>query len=130
AAPAARDRCGNRRPSSTDRARSRPQDRSWLHATCAQVRASSHVRPAAPMHDVGGCLPATQGSGALRRMWRALRLRPEAQGDGMGILKYIGIALLILWLVLWLALKITVGAIHLLVLLGVVLLVVGFLKRT
>jgi hypothetical protein len=48
----------------------------------------------------------------------------------MGILKYIGIALLILWLVLWLALKITVGAIHLLVLLGVVLLVVGFLKRT
>ena len=48
----------------------------------------------------------------------------------MGILKYIGIALLILWLVLWLALKITVGAIHLLVLLGVVLLVIGFLKRT
>lgn len=48
----------------------------------------------------------------------------------MGILKYIGIGILILWLVLWLALKITVGAIHLLVLLGVVLLVVGFLKRT
>lgn len=47
----------------------------------------------------------------------------------MGILKYIGIAILVLWLVLWLALKITVGAIHLLVLLGLILLVAGFLKR-
>ena len=46
----------------------------------------------------------------------------------MGILKYIGIALLILWLVLWLAVKITFAAIHLLFLVGVALLVIGFVK--
>lgn len=48
----------------------------------------------------------------------------------MGILKFIGIAIIVLWLVLWLAVKITFGAIHLLVVLGVVLLAVGLLKKT
>jgi hypothetical protein len=48
----------------------------------------------------------------------------------MGILKLLGIALIIAWLVLWLAVKITFGAIHLLLLLGVVMLVVGFVKAT
>ena len=48
----------------------------------------------------------------------------------MGILKLLGIAIIIVWLVLWLAVKITFGAIHLLLLLGVVLLVVGFVKAT
>ena len=48
----------------------------------------------------------------------------------MGILKVLGIAIIIVWLVLWLAVKITFGAIHLLLLLGVVLLVVGFVKAT
>lgn len=46
----------------------------------------------------------------------------------MGILKYLGLAMLVLWLVLWLAVKITFGAIHLLVVLGIVMLVLGFLK--
>lgn len=46
----------------------------------------------------------------------------------MGILKALGVAVLVLWLVLWLAVKITFGAIHLLLVLGVILLVVGFLK--
>lgn len=46
----------------------------------------------------------------------------------MGILRFIGAAILVLWLVLWLAVKVTFGAIHLLVLLGVVLLVMGFVK--
>ncbi len=46
----------------------------------------------------------------------------------MGILKFIGVAILILWLVLWLAVKITFGAIHLLVLLGIALIVIGFVK--
>lgn len=46
----------------------------------------------------------------------------------MGILKFLGLAVIILWLVLWLAVKITFGAIHLLVLLGVAMLVIGFLK--
>ncbi len=41
-----------------------------------------------------------------------------------------GIAIIIVWLVLWLAVKVTFGAIHLLLLLGLVLLVVGFLKAT
>jgi hypothetical protein len=48
----------------------------------------------------------------------------------MGILKVLGIAIIIVWLVLWLAVKITFGAIHLLLLLGLVLLVVGFVKAT
>ncbi|HVY81460.1 MAG TPA: hypothetical protein VG994_10800 [Steroidobacteraceae bacterium] len=46
----------------------------------------------------------------------------------MTILKIIGVAIIVLWLVLWLAVKITFGAIHLLLVLGVVLLVVGFVK--
>lgn len=47
----------------------------------------------------------------------------------MGILKFLGLAIIILWLVLWLAVKITFGAVHLLVVLGIVMLVAGFLKR-
>ena len=46
----------------------------------------------------------------------------------MGILKGIGVAVIVLWLVLWLAVKITFAAIHLLLLLGVVLLIVEFMK--
>ncbi len=46
----------------------------------------------------------------------------------VGILKALGVAVIVLWLVLWLAVKITFGAIHLLLVLGVILLVVGFLK--
>ena len=48
----------------------------------------------------------------------------------MGILKFLGAAILILWLVLWLAGKVTFGAIHLLVLLGIALLVIGFMKSS
>ncbi len=40
----------------------------------------------------------------------------------------LGVAILLLWLVLWLAVKVTFGAIHLLVLLGLVMLVAGFMK--
>jgi hypothetical protein len=47
----------------------------------------------------------------------------------MGILKVLGALIIVMWLVLWLALKITSGAIHLLVLVGLVMLIVGFLKR-
>jgi hypothetical protein len=47
----------------------------------------------------------------------------------MGILRILGAALIVLWLVLWLAVKITFGAIHLLVLLGVAMLIIGFIKR-
>jgi len=47
----------------------------------------------------------------------------------MGILKFFGVALIILWLVLWLAVKITFGAIHLLVLAGLAMLIIGFVKR-
>ncbi len=46
----------------------------------------------------------------------------------MGILKALGVAVIVLWLVLWLAVKITFGAIHLLLVLGLVMLVVGFVK--
>lgn len=47
----------------------------------------------------------------------------------MGILKAIGVLLIVAWLVLWLAVKITFAAIHLLLLVGLVMLVVGFVKR-
>ena len=46
----------------------------------------------------------------------------------MGILKGLGVALILLWLILWLAVKITFGAIHILVVAGIVLLVIGFIK--
>lgn len=44
------------------------------------------------------------------------------------VLSVLGIAFIAAWLVLWLAVKITFGAIHLLVLIGVVLIVFAFLK--
>lgn len=47
----------------------------------------------------------------------------------MGILKALGAVLIIAWLVLWLFVKMTFAAVHLLLLLGVVMLVVGFLRR-
>ena len=46
----------------------------------------------------------------------------------MGILKFIGIGILVLWLVLWLAVKITFGAIHLLAVLGIAMLMIGLAK--
>lgn len=46
----------------------------------------------------------------------------------MGILKGIGVAIIVLWLVLWLAVKITFAAIHLLLLIGLAMVVIGFLK--
>jgi Flp pilus assembly protein TadB len=46
----------------------------------------------------------------------------------MGILKFIGIALIVVWLVLWLAVKITFAAVHLLLILGLALMVAGFMK--
>jgi hypothetical protein len=46
----------------------------------------------------------------------------------MAALKWLGIALIVTWLVLWLAVKITFGAIHLLLLIGAALLVVGLVK--
>lgn len=48
----------------------------------------------------------------------------------MGILRFLGAAIIILWLVLWLAVKVTFGAIHLLVVLGIALLLLGFLRST
>ena len=46
----------------------------------------------------------------------------------MGFLKGLGVAVIVLWLVLWLAVKITFAAIHLLLLPGLAMLVFGFLK--
>jgi len=46
----------------------------------------------------------------------------------MGILKGLGVAIIILWLVLWLAVKITVATVHLLLLVGLVMLIAGFIK--
>jgi hypothetical protein len=46
----------------------------------------------------------------------------------MAILRILGVAIIVLWLVLWLAVQVTVGAIHLLVLLGAVMIVLSLLK--
>ena len=46
----------------------------------------------------------------------------------MGILKFIGIGILVLWLVLWLAVKVTFGAIHLLAVLGIAMIIIGLAK--
>jgi hypothetical protein len=47
----------------------------------------------------------------------------------MGILKGLGALLIIAWVVLWLFVKITFAAIHLLLLIGLAMLVFGFIKR-
>lgn len=47
----------------------------------------------------------------------------------MGILKGIGAVLIVVWLVLWLFVKITFAAIHLLLLIGLAMLVFGFIRR-
>ncbi|HEY6483490.1 MAG TPA: hypothetical protein VIY54_08170 [Steroidobacteraceae bacterium] len=47
----------------------------------------------------------------------------------MGVLKAIGVLLIVAWLVLWLFVKITFAAIHLLLLIGLAMLVIGLLKR-
>jgi hypothetical protein len=44
------------------------------------------------------------------------------------VLHAIGLLLIVTWLVLWLAVKITFGAVHLLLLLGVVMIVFGLLS--
>lgn len=44
------------------------------------------------------------------------------------ILTSLGILFIIAWLVLWLAVKVTFGAIHLLVVLGVILIIVAIVK--
>jgi hypothetical protein len=47
----------------------------------------------------------------------------------MSALVWLGIILVVLWAVLWLGFHIVAGAIHLLVIVGVVLLVWGLVKR-
>lgn len=44
------------------------------------------------------------------------------------VLSLLGIVFIIAWLVLWLAVKVTFGAIHLLVVIGVILIVLGLVK--
>ena len=44
------------------------------------------------------------------------------------VLSVLGILFIIAWLVLWLAVKVTFGAIHLLVVIGVVLVIFALLK--
>jgi len=44
------------------------------------------------------------------------------------IVHVIGIVLIVAWLVLWLAVKVTFAAIHLLLVLGVILIVMGLMR--
>ena len=50
-------------------------------------------------------------------------------GEAMKLLVWIGIAMVISWGLLWLGIKIAVGAVHLLLLLGIVLIAWGLLRR-
>ena len=45
------------------------------------------------------------------------------------MLRAIGVFLIVAWLVLWLFVKITFAAVHLLFLIGIAMLLFGFLKR-
>jgi Flp pilus assembly protein TadB len=47
-------------------------------------------------------------------------------GELMKFLSLIGIAFIVLWAILWLGVKMAVGAIHLLLILGVVMVIWGF----
>jgi hypothetical protein len=47
----------------------------------------------------------------------------------MRFLAWLGIAMVLCWGLLWLGIKIAVGAVHLLLLLGIVLIAVGFFKQ-
>jgi hypothetical protein len=59
-----------------------------------------------------------------------IRLAPVTRFGGvMKLLVWIGIAMVICWALLWLGIKIAVGAVHLLLLLGVVLIGWGLLHR-
>lgn len=44
------------------------------------------------------------------------------------VLSLLGVVFIIAWLVLWLAVKVTFGAIHLLVLIGAILLILAIVK--
>jgi len=46
----------------------------------------------------------------------------------MGFLRVIGIVLIVLWLTLWLFVKITMVAVHLLLLLGIVAIVIDLVR--
>ncbi|HEV7715666.1 MAG TPA: hypothetical protein VGO53_08720 [Steroidobacteraceae bacterium] len=48
----------------------------------------------------------------------------------MGLLKGLGVFLIVAWLVLWLAVKITFAAVHLLLLIGLAMLVFGFINKS
>ena len=45
------------------------------------------------------------------------------------VLSLLGIAFIVAWLVLWLAVKITFGAIHLLVAIGIILIALALVRR-
>ena len=47
----------------------------------------------------------------------------------MAILKVLGALLIVAWLVLWIAVKVTFGAIHLLLVVGLAMLIIGFIKK-
>ena len=59
----------------------------------------------------------------------ATRRTDHHPGVSVHILGWLGIVLLVLWVVLWLGFKIVSAVVHLLVLIGVVLLIWGLVKK-
>jgi uncharacterized membrane protein (DUF485 family) len=52
-----------------------------------------------------------------------------SKGEIMHILVWIGIVLLVLWAILWLGFKIVSGIVHLLVILAVIMIIWGLVKK-
>jgi Flp pilus assembly protein TadB len=69
---------------------------------------------------------------AVPELQRSPRVHPSPRfwsTTEVKILVWLGIAMVICWGVLWLGVKMAVGAVHLLLLLGVVLIVWGFFHK-
>lgn len=79
------------------------------------------------MHARKRAAPTARAAGGNRLAAGDVPGEVSLQGFWMkAILSFLGIAFVIAWLVLWLAVKVTFGAIHLLVVIGVILIVLAF----
>ena len=71
-------------------------------------------------HEAGYCPSAWRAPGG--------QFREFYQGGYMGILRAVGILLIVAWIVLWLFVKITLVAIHLLLLLGLAAIIIDLVR--
>ncbi len=91
---------------------------------------SSHARPATVLLRAGLAVPAVISS--TRRNWQAADAFPVCPyiqtGCAMKFLTWLGVAMVIAWAILWLGVKLAMGAVHVLLVLGVVAIAWGLIK--